>query len=177
MTKAIIIDTSTDLKQRLDEIDNRIQEDYRDIVDGAVKKAYYMSRLKILQGQWEKGRVIAGQFRGVNCPSYRELERETGRHKNSLKAWHTLAETYKTELIYLHDYADPKAQAWTEKTFANKQELLKVGEEEPPVIDVTPEKSERQIIYESILEDVKDMESAEEIINFLLETIKYYNYD
>jgi hypothetical protein len=79
--QAIIISQPSDLRQKLDAIDDRIKEDYEEIVED-VKKAYYTSRLKILQGQWEKGRVVLSAFRGVNpASSFRELERETGRRR------------------------------------------------------------------------------------------------
>jgi len=46
----------------------------------------YGSRLAILMGMWEKGKVI-GEYRGVNSPdlSWRLLEKETGRNHESLK--------------------------------------------------------------------------------------------
>jgi len=47
---------------------------------------------------WEKGEAISAEFRGVeSAPSYRQLERNTGRDQKSLKKWHELYEGNKTD--------------------------------------------------------------------------------
>jgi len=95
------------LKQRLDEIDNRL---YQEVYDG-----FYESRLKILIGMWEKGAVIDWEFRGVNSQTnYFLLEKEVGRDHKSLKKWHDLYKQYPN----LNDYlpiAQSQAASWTEE--------------------------------------------------------------
>ncbi len=64
-------------------------------------------------GMWEKGEAIAAQFTGVKCaPSYRELERETGRRDISLKKWHKLYLRYPDREEYLLVAQDKTAEQW-----------------------------------------------------------------
>jgi len=57
--------------------------------------------------------VETGGFRGVNPPSWREVERETGRHHEDLKRWFELYKAYPDFDKFLKEYAGPKAETWT----------------------------------------------------------------
>ena len=46
-----------------------------------------------IEKRTEKGKAIDGEFRGVDSPSYRQIEKQTGRDKNSLKKVCTLIYT------------------------------------------------------------------------------------
>jgi hypothetical protein len=55
---------------------------------------------------WEKGKAVA-EYRGVNSAiSDRELERQTGRQRESLKSWHDLYQKYPDKKKYLLEYAE-----------------------------------------------------------------------
>ena len=118
-----IIDTLC-LKKQLDNIDSEI---YDRVHDG-----YKESRLRVLVGLWEKGEVIDGVFRGVKTPpSYRELERQTGRTHESLKSWRDLYRKYPDQQKYVTEIAEPKAEEWTKKALAQKwTPLLESGSPE-----------------------------------------------
>lgn len=71
------------LKQKLDEIDKQV---YGEVFDG-----FCGSRLRILIGMWEKGKAIVSFLGGVKTtPSWRELEKQTGRGDDALKKWHDI---------------------------------------------------------------------------------------
>jgi len=119
------------LKDRLDEIDNEVKEKTFD--------NFYGSRLRILIGKWEKGEAISEQFRGVECsPTYRQLERETGRRNTSLKTWHELYIKYPDRNDYL-PIAEEEAQSWTNKVFANAKVTPELEEPETPETPELPE--------------------------------------
>jgi len=99
------------LKNELDKIDNSMMNA---VVDG-----FYNSRLRILIGMWDKGKIIA-QFTGVDCANYRELQRITDRSDHSLKLWHDLYKNNIERKKYIEKVAKPKAQSWAQKALANK---------------------------------------------------------
>jgi N6-adenosine-specific RNA methylase IME4 len=111
------------LKDRLNEIDMAVM--------GEIYEPFTASRQRILVGMWEKGEAIGGHFRGVKCPpSYRELERQTGRKHISLKKWHDLYEKYPDKEEYIEKYARPRAEAWAGKA-------LGLGSP-PPALPIPP---------------------------------------
>lgn len=124
MAEKAIVKRRVGLKSRLDEIDERIVE--------AVSDGYYQSRLAIILGEWEKGKVIKKEweFRRVNSQkcNYFILEKETDKNHKSLKKWHLLylANPNKQEYEVL---AAKKAHLWTNKYFeALKAKLKKTKE-------------------------------------------------
>jgi len=99
------------------------------LVVKAIEKAaqgFYESRFAIKWGMWKKGEAIVN-FRGVNLTtSFLEMERITGRTRQSLKKWNDLYEKYPNEEIY-KPIAEKEAREWTDKTI---KKLL--GQTEPP---------------------------------------------
>jgi len=115
--------TKIDLKIELDNIDNSI---FNYAYDNLLN-----SKLRILIGMWEKGEMISVYFKGVeSTPSYRELERQTGRSDDSLKKWHELYEKYIDKNYYIENIATPKAKLWVERLL-NPKELKQL--ETPPL--------------------------------------------
>ncbi len=94
------------LKEKLDKIDARV---YDEAYDGLYQAGY-----KTKMGMWEKGEVIAGEFTPLNSPTYRELERQTGRDHKSLKSWHELYNKYPDKKEY-KKIAEEEAQKWAEE--------------------------------------------------------------
>jgi len=108
--QGIIKGKKLNLKQKLDAIDQKIKEDAAPKLFG-----FYCTNLV---GMWLKGKVIEerrGQTGGGVCPpSWRELEKGTGRSHHSLKKWHTLYIYNKDEEKYL-ELAIEKAKFFTSK--------------------------------------------------------------
>jgi len=108
--KMIDIIKASLLKEKLDEIDNEVIE--------IVKDGWYKSHLKKNIGMWEKGDIIDGTFRGVKVPpSYRELERQTGRAHHHLKRWHDIYKQHPNKQKYIEEYAKPMATKALERYF------------------------------------------------------------
>lgn len=104
------------LTEKLDRIDENVA---KKAIEG-----YYQSRMLILLGMWDKGEAISVEFRGVDStPSYRQLERETGRTDDSIKKWHILYKKYPDRNDYL-PVAKEKATAWTSKAITKENKLL-----------------------------------------------------
>jgi len=99
------IEKHKSLKEKLDEIDRRVYE--------KVYNGYYESRLGIIMGMWEKGEAIA-EYRGVKSASYYQLEKETGRQRESLKKWHGIYSDYSDRNEY-KEIAELKAEKWTKE--------------------------------------------------------------
>lgn len=89
------------LKEKLDEVDNEVIE--------VVKDGFYQSHFKKNIGMWEKGEAISGEFTPLNSPSYRQLEKKTGRDHHSLKKWHCFHKQYPSKQKYIVEYAEPMA--------------------------------------------------------------------
>jgi len=115
------------LKKQLDEIDIRIAND---VVDG-----FTQSRIKILIGMWEKGKEVY-DYRGVNSYSYRDLEKQTARDKNSLKCWNDLYKKNKNKEKYVKEHAEPRAKLWANRVLNRDQKLL---QEENKISEPLPE--------------------------------------
>lgn len=112
------------LKQQLDAID-------QEVVKG-VATGFYESRVKIEIGIWEKGKIVS-QYRGVNGDkTYRQLQEETGRDKDSLNKWNNLYENCPYKQKYL-EVAKQKAEVWTLKTLT-KIEALSAKEANEEII-------------------------------------------
>jgi N6-adenosine-specific RNA methylase IME4 len=110
------------LKDKMDEIDKQI---YNYAYAGL-----YNSKFKILIGMWEKGKIIDVVFRGVKTtPSYRELERQTGRSDDVLKKWHDLYKKYLNKEDWINE-AKIKAELWVERLL-NPAEIKQI--ETPPL--------------------------------------------
>jgi len=92
---------------------------YRIVNKSEVYDGYLNSRLKVLIGIWEKGKAVA-EYREVNSASFRELERQTGRQKESLKSWHDLYQRWPNKALFQSEYAEPKAKEWTKKALNQK---------------------------------------------------------
>lgn len=107
------ITKSIDLKSELDRIDNECLS--------FAGERYYQSRLRILVGMWEKGKIVY-EYRGVNSYSYRDLEEQTGRDKNSIKKWNDVYEKHPNKQKYIAEKAEPESQQWTQKALTEKKE-------------------------------------------------------
>lgn len=162
MEIAIIIPDSNDLKQQLDRIDAELAE--------KVAKPFFESRMRIYVSQWEKGKVLV-KYRGVNLTSFNKLQEETGRPRQTLKIWHDLAEKYLTRMMFMDQYAKPKAEAWTTKALTTPAPKL-IGET-TEIIDVTEKKTDKEIILEQLYNDVKEMKSVEQILTFIKQSFYY----
>lgn len=160
MIDAVIIPDSNELKQQLDRIDAELAE--------KVAKPFFESRMRIYVSQWEKGKVIAWEFRGVKSPSYRQLETETGRDHKTIKAWHDLAEKYLTRMMFIDQYAKPKAEAWTTKALTTP-----AAKQIEKTIDITESKTDKEIILEQLYNDVKGMKSVDQILTFIKQSFYY----
>ncbi len=113
------------LCQKLDEIDDKVEV--------AAIQGYYDSRLAIIMSQWEKGKVVAAAFRGVKtAPSYRQIERDTGRDQKAVKKWHTLYLKHPDKAEYL-PLAEECAQLWTEKALQKEKKIALASPEAPPL--------------------------------------------
>lgn len=99
------------LKEQLDEIDNATRE--KQTRDGL--GAFYLFALDNEDGQWQKGRAVAGGNTEINPPVWRELERETGRDHKDLKRWFELYQKWQDHDRFLKEYAEPKAKRWAER--------------------------------------------------------------
>lgn len=113
--KTIEIKKDSGLRKKLDEIDDEVG---REVHDG-----YFKSRLRVLMAMWEKGEAI-GQYTGVNCPSFYELEKQTGRSHHSLKSWHDLYLKWPKKTMYISQYAESKAEEWAKKALNQKWSVL-----------------------------------------------------
>lgn len=120
--KSIIVEGKS-LKERLNCIDVLV------VLNWGKKYAEGMMGKYI--GMWYKGREIAGEYGGANSPSYREIERQTGRDHKSLKKWHELYIEYKDDLErFKQEYALPRVAkdllAWEDglKRLYSKTEIL-----------------------------------------------------
>ena len=101
-----------DLKQQLDEIDEQVTKE--------AFEGFYGSRLRILMGMWEKGERVSKYRGGVYLDtSFRELERQTGRSGEYLKAWHDLYLKYPNKNDYL-PIAEKQAEQWTQRALTGK---------------------------------------------------------
>ncbi|MBW1784812.1 MAG: hypothetical protein JRL30_29220 [Deltaproteobacteria bacterium] len=110
MSSSVEIKRRTTLKQRLDAIDASLVSE--------VKPNIFNSRLKIELAMWNKGKEVAGTYDLLNVPpSYREIERQTGRAHQHLKRWHNIYKKYPNIDDYL-PIATEKAQSWADKTMA-----------------------------------------------------------
>ena len=113
------IKSGEELKTRLDLID-------RDVVK-AVTDGYKQSRLRIELGMWDKGEAVSGVFTGVKTPpSWRELERQTGRDHKALKRWFDIFMEYSDRMVYL-PIAEKKAEKWTKETLLSSVAYLVQG--------------------------------------------------
>ena len=155
------ISKSPNLKEKLDEIDQTV---YQEVHEG-----YKKSRMKVLVGMWEKGKVI-GDSRGGETANWRELEHETGRNHESLKFWHDLYGKYPDRQRYITEYAEPKAEEWTRKALNQKwTALLESGSPEW----WTPQKyidAIREVMGEIDLDPVSCA-----LANKVVKAIKYYD--
>jgi N6-adenosine-specific RNA methylase IME4 len=105
-TTAVEVKRKRSLKDTLDAIDAAAAEE--------VLEGYYQSRLRILVAMWEKGEAIAAECRGVKSASYYQLEKATGRQRESLKKWHDLYQKYPAKEQYLPG-AEQKARQWANR--------------------------------------------------------------
>jgi hypothetical protein len=147
----------TNLKDELDKIDSGMMN--------AVVEGFYNSRLKILIGMWEKGRVI-GTFTGVEVPNWREYERQTGRPHSHLKLWHDLYKNNIEKKKYIEKVAKPKALAWAQKALQPKGHT--------PELDIDPIDSSINILEKWIEKFSKESRLSEfiPIIENLIQQIK-----
>jgi len=100
------------LKEQLDDIDRQVYE--------TCYQNYWMSRKNIYLSQWKKGEAISGRFRGVDLPpSYRQLERETGRGHVDLKKWHMIHK--KNSWEQWDEKAEEMARIWTENALEKEK--------------------------------------------------------
>lgn len=156
---------STTLKDKLDKIDEE--------VEGEVYDGFYRSRLRVLIGIWDKGEAVAVVFRGVETtPSYRELERLTGRGDDALKKWHNEFLKYPDKKTYIKEVAEPRAEAWTTKALGNGALVSKfTGDNEW----ATPSKyiESSRLVMGSIDLDPASNDYAQETVK----ATKYYSSD
>lgn len=106
------------LKEKLDEID-------REILD-VIRDGFYQSKFKINIGMWEKGRVVAEFAPPHSAISWRELERQTRRQRESLQKWHSLYQKYTDKQKYIEEYAEPMATKALER-YLRTQAILQSG--------------------------------------------------
>jgi ParB family chromosome partitioning protein len=116
-TQKIIINPDTHgLKVTLDAIDQDVSQE--------VHSGYKQSRLRVLVGAWEKGEAIVNSTPLNLTINFLQLEKETGRARQSLKSWHDLYQKYPDKKKYISEYAEPKAETWAEKALKQGQAAL-----------------------------------------------------
>ncbi len=81
------------LRYRLDEIEAETAK--------KVEDNYYQSCITQGWGRWLSGDAIVVHTGGGDCTSYRQMEKDTGRDRRSLKGWHELRLKYPTKKLYL----------------------------------------------------------------------------
>ena len=113
------------LKQQLDAIDQEIIND--------TGNKYYDSAFKVETAMWLKGQAIFKKISGsreggVEPPSWRQLEKETGRNHSHLKRWHGIYVECPDEQKFL-EIAKQKAEAHTLK-WLKRIEALNTSERE-----------------------------------------------
>lgn len=101
-----------DLKAKLNQIDTE--------VIGTAMGYLQEGRYTVLVGVWQKGEAIGRSITIDHPPSWRQLERETGRGHVDLKHWHDLYQQYPN----IEDYkpiALKNAQLWSQHQLASRQ--------------------------------------------------------
>lgn len=162
------------LKQKLDEIDNRM---YLGAMNRLTNAGY-----KIKIGMWEKGEAISGVFRGVKTPpSWRELEKQTDRNHEALKNWYELYLANPNKKEY-EKRAKEEAIKWAKSRLPKMlgEPKKKIAEEYP----VVPEGKYSTIVadppwpVESIILDKWESPIEDKYKTMTIEEIKqYFNHN
>jgi len=119
------------LKEQLDYIDQQVIINYGNKYGGAMGGKYI--------GDWWKGKAIGETPRG-SFPSWRQLEKETGRDHKSLKKWHDLYKQYEDDFTgFIEEYVKPKVDKLSRSWIKGMLRKALPGIEEPQKIMTTPQ--------------------------------------